>query len=454
VSPLHFSSIAKIHADMRSGALTATDVTRHLLDRIAAYNSTLNAFITVTGESALAAAEKADLTLKSGRWLGPLHGIPVAIKDNIDTSDVRTTAGSRLYTDRVPGEDADVVRRLMAAGAIILGKTGTHELAYGTTSQNAFFGRIANPWDLSRDPGGSSGGSAVAVAAGLAFAAIGTDTACSIRHPAHCCGVVGFKPSFGTVSTDGVLPLVRSLDHVGPFARSVEDAAIVMHVLAKYWPDDQQVLPPAGFPSNDLNGLRIGVSHPFFFVGDREIVAAVERALDLLEAQGAVVVEIDGRALEKSAEITRVLFAEAYVQFADALATRAADFSPELRGKLARKAAISEQDYTGGQQMRIQLAAEIDAMFAHCDVLAAPTSTILPVQPDRRPDDYDTHASRNATVFNLGGHPSISVPCGAAAHGLPVGLMLSGPRNGDAALLRHAKKIEAALDLKDFHPFR
>lgn len=449
---IHFSSIAKIHADMRSGALTATEVTRHLLERIAVHNGALNAFITVTGESALAAAQRADLALRGGKWLGPLHGIPVAIKDNIDTSGIRTTAGSRLYADRVPGQDAEVVRRLKAAGAVILGKTGTHELAYGTTSENLFFGRIANPWDLSRDPGGSSGGSAVAVAAGLAFAAIGTDTACSIRHPAHCCGVVGFKPSLGLASTDGVLPLVRSLDHVGPFARSVEDVAIVTKVIAQHWLDNQQLFLRAGNQSDDLNGLRVGISRSFFFTGAPEILAVVDRTLGILASKGAVIVNIDGTSLEKSAQITSALFAEAYAQFAEALATRKEDFSAELHGKLARKAEISAREYIDGQQKRLELAGEIDAMFEHCDVLAAPTSTTLPAQFDARPDDYDIRASGNATVFNLGGHPSISIPCGTTATGMPVGLMLSGRRNGDRVLLGMAEDVATTLNLQDFHP--
>ena len=452
MTPVHFSSISKIQAELMSGALTAVSLTRLLLERIEACNGRLNAFVTVTADAALAAAEKADESLKNGRWMGPLHGIPVAIKDNIDTFGIRTTAGSKLYATRVPTKDADVVGRLKAAGAIILGKTGTHELAYGTTCENAFFGRIANPWDLSRDPGGSSGGSAVAVAAGLAFAAIGTDTACSIRHPAHCCGVVGFKPSLALVSTNGVLPLVRSLDHVGPFARSVEDVALVTQVIAQHWPDNQGLLLPADAQTDDLDGLRIGVSRSFFFKGDPEILAVVDQALGVLEAKGAVIVDIDGSALEKSEDITRVLFAEAHAQFAEALATRRQDFSAELQGKLLRKAGIPATDYIEGLRKRLELAAELDAMFEHCDILAAPTSTILATQPAFRPDDYDLHASRNATIFNLGGHPSISIPCGLSEANIPVGLMLSGTRNGDAALLSNARRVESALCLRNFNP--
>jgi aspartyl-tRNA(Asn)/glutamyl-tRNA(Gln) amidotransferase subunit A len=448
----HYCSIAEMQAQLCDGKITALALTRLMLERIQSYNGCLNAFITVTPEEALTAAQRSDEERQGGQWRGHLHGIPIAIKDNIDTAGVRTTAGSMLFADRVPEEDAEIVRRLRLAGAIILGKTGTHELAYGTTSDNAFFGRIANPWDLSRDPGGSSGGSAVAVAAGLAFAAIGSDTACSIRYPAHCCGVVGFKPSLGLVSTEGVMPLVPSLDHVGPLTRSVADAALVTEVMAQLSPDDMTAARPTDGPKSLLAGLRIGVSRSFFFRGDCRVLEVVDRALHTLEAHGAKVVETGGAELEKSSEITALLFAEAYAQFADFLAARKSDFSPELQAKLMRKSNISARDYIGAQENRSTLTAVIDAMFEHCDILAAPTSTTLPARFDARPDDYDVLASRNATIFNLGGNPSISIPCGIIG-GLPVGLMLSGPRNGDTSLLRQATAVETVLNVKDlFRP--
>ena len=212
----HFQTIGEVAAKLRSGAVTSISLTELMLTRIEQHNPALNAFITVTAEQARDAARQADAELAAGRYRGPLHGIPIAFKDLIDTAGIRTTYGSKLFEDHVPAKDATVVRLLRKAGAVSLGKTGLHELAYGTTSINPFYGAIGNPWAPDHDPGGSSGGSASAVAAGLAFAALGTDTGCSIRQPAHCCGIVGFKPSFGAVSKAGVYPLAWTMDHIGP----------------------------------------------------------------------------------------------------------------------------------------------------------------------------------------------------------------------------------------------
>lgn len=453
---LHYTGISEIAALLRSGHITATALTALMLERIDKLNPLLNAFVAVVAEQALDAAGSADERLRRGQALGLLDGIPVAIKDNIETRGIRTTCGSRLYADQVPEEDANVVQRLKAVGAIILGKTGTHELAYGTTSINPFFGRIANPWDVNRDPGGSSGGSACAVAAGLAFAALGSDTACSIRYPAHCCGVVGFKPSFGLVGTSGVLPLVRTMDHIGPLTRSVEDAAIVTQAIAG---------PDAGDPHSSgrqftrldmdlgsMSGIRLGIARQFFFDGDREIIEIVTRGLDRLERQGAVIVDIDSTGLEASLEMSGIIFAEAYALHAEALAAHPEDFSPELQGKLGRKSRISAADYIRAQHARLRFKTHMAELMQRCDVLVAPTATIMPAPFDQRPDGYDTHASKNATVFNLSGQPSISIPCGVNAAGLPVGMMISGRLDHDAELLQIASQVENVLAMQDLHP--
>ncbi|MEL7312962.1 MAG: amidase, partial [Pseudomonadota bacterium] len=217
---MHFDSISKISQRLRDGTTTSRELTEQLLARITRFDDTLNAYATVTADAALESAGAADAELSQGIDRGPLHGVPIAIKDLCATAGIRTTAGSRLYENWVPESDATVVRKLRDAGAVLLGKTGMHELAYGMDSDNAFFGAIRNPWDTSRTPGGSSGGSAAAVSAGLAYGAIGTDTGCSIRHPAHCCGIVGFKPTFGVVSKADVVPLCWSMDHVGPMTRN------------------------------------------------------------------------------------------------------------------------------------------------------------------------------------------------------------------------------------------
>ena len=219
---------------LRSGDASPVDLTQACLRRIDRDNSALDAFITVTGEQALAVARQMEAEQLRGIWRGPLHGIPIALKDNIDTAGIRTTAASELFKDRVPSEDAEVVRRLKGAGAILLGKTNLHEFAYGGSSSVSYFGPVHNPWALDRVPGGSSGGSAAATAAGLCYGSLGTDTAGSIRIPASYCGIVGFKPSYGRVSNRGVIPLSWTLDHVGPLCRTVEDAALMLRVIAGY----------------------------------------------------------------------------------------------------------------------------------------------------------------------------------------------------------------------------
>lgn len=446
---LHYLGVSQVSALLQRGELSATDLARQMLGRIDALNPLLNAYVTVAHDTALADAEAADRRRRAGEWLGPLDGVPVAVKDNIATKGLRTTGGSLLYRDWIPDQDATVVRKLREAGAVILGKTGTHELAYGTTSINPFFGRISNPWDSSRDPGGSSGGSAVAVAAGLAFAALGTDTACSIRYPGHCCGVVGFKPSFGLTSTTGVLPLVRTMDHVGPLTRGVECAALVTAAISG--PDDTDLRSSGGtfsWPSEKrgaIAGTRLGIARDFFFDGDPEIVDLVDRAIETLARQGAAVVELDSAGLDSSLDMSTSLFAEAYQVYADELAARRHAFSTELQGKLDRKSKVSAAEYIAAQQERLHLRAVMDRLSEHCDVFLAPTASIMPAPFDDRPEDYDHLASKNATVFNLTGQPSITIPCGFTRAGLPVGLMLSGKIGCDTELLRFAERAERIL---------
>ncbi|MEO0366535.1 MAG: amidase, partial [Pseudomonadota bacterium] len=272
---MHFKSISEIAASLRDGSTTSRLVTEQRIERIGHFDQALNAYVTVTADAAIQAANQADTELSKGLDRGPLHGVPIAIKDLCATAGVRTTAGSKLYEHWVPESDATVVRKLRDAGAVLLGKTGMHELAYGMDSDNAFFGTIRNPWDTSRTPGGSSGGSAAAVAAGLAYGAIGTDTGCSIRQPAHCCGIVGFKPTFGVVSKSGVVPLCWSMDHVGPMTRSVSDAALIFSAIVGYDSSDPwSVALPSRAGENasraiTVDGLRLGVVRSHFFSGDR-----------------------------------------------------------------------------------------------------------------------------------------------------------------------------------------
>ncbi|MBL0373334.1 amidase [Rhizobium sp. KVB221] len=438
----HALSLAEVSGRLGSGSLTSVALTQHMLARIEQLNPTLNAFLTVTRDVALAAAEAADRDRSRGRYLGPLHGIPVAIKDNIAMAGIRMTCGSRLYADHIPERDADVVRRLRDTGAVILGKLGMHELAYGTTSDNPFFGTILNPRDHTLDAGGSSGGSASAVAGQLAFAAVGTDTACSIRFPAHCCGIAGFKPSFGAISTQGVVPLVRSLDHVGTLTRTAEDASLAFAAITG-------VSSPTALPVADkdrLENLRVGVVRRFFFDGDAEIRATIEESLQRLQRRGAELVELDFAGIDESVEITGRLFREAYEEFAHDLSARNNCFSASAREKFTRKSRISVADYENAKRRHSAFSGKMDALMQQCDVLLAPAATIMPARLGQWHDDYDLHASKNATVFNLAGQPSITIPVQSSSGGQPVGLMINGRRGCDLEMLNMTMLIERQLN--------
>ncbi|OCJ07891.1 hypothetical protein A6U87_11540 [Rhizobium sp. AC44/96] len=435
----HNLSIAEVSALMRAGTLTSAALTKHMLERIDRRNPSLNAFITVARELALEAAGAADAERSRGRWRGPLHGVPIAIKDNIAVSGVRMTSGSELFADLVPEHDAEVVRKLRDAGAIILGKVGMHELAYGTTSDNPFFGAIRNPLDARLDAGGSSGGSASAVGARLAFAALGTDTACSIRFPAHCCGVVGFKPSFNAISTDGVVPLVPSLDHVGTLTRTVADAALTFAAATGLEGQD------AAVRDDGLAGVRIGVMRRFFFDGDPEIAGAVEECLSDLQRLGALIVDLDEAGVEDSLTISTRLFRGAYEAFAGELLSHRERFSPRASEKLERKSRITLADYQDARGRVRRFAQTMDAAMRDCDVLVAPAATTMPAVLGNWHDDYDLQASKNATVFNLSGQPSIAIPVRRPSQHRPIGLMLSGRRGDDAGLLGLAALVEHSL---------
>src|SRR5262245_43151185 len=274
---------------VRRKKVSPVELTKASLTRIEQFNPTLNAFITITSDAALAQARAAESEIQRGMWRGPLHGIPIALKDMIDTAGVKTTAASALFKDRVPQEDAEVVSRLKKAGAVLVGKNNLHEFAYGGTSLVTHFGPVRNPWDVTRIAGGSSGGSAAAVAAQLCFGSIGTDTGGSIRLPAGYCGIVGLKPTYGLVSTRGVIPLSWSLDHVGPLARDVADTAVILQAIAGHDPQDthSQIIPvPDYFVAlrSKTSSLRLGVQREFFFAGlAPEIATAVDRAISVLE---------------------------------------------------------------------------------------------------------------------------------------------------------------------------
>jgi aspartyl-tRNA(Asn)/glutamyl-tRNA(Gln) amidotransferase subunit A len=456
---LAFLDLGEASRLLRSRRLSPVDLTEACLRRIGRLNPALNAFITVTAEAARAEAKQAEARLAKGRWLGPLHGVPVALKDLIDTAGVRTTSACGVFEGRVPAHDATVVRKLKAAGAILLGKLNMHECAFGATSATGHFGPVRNPWDLSRMSGGSSGGSAAAVAAGLCYAALGSDTAGSIREPAAFCGIVGLVPTYGRVSTRGVMPLSRSLDHVGPMARTVADAATVLQAIAGY--DREEITsvrrPVASFAPRIARRLklRIGLPRGFFFADlDRGVAQAIDAAIAALRRLGAEVREVP---FEVSRDRT-VARAEAYAFHAEHIARTPGLYRPETLKKLTLGASIDAPAY-------IQARREVEGMrraaaqvFRDVDVLVTPTSPVPPPAFEGWPTAFEevvareTMLLRNTRPFNPLGIPSVSVPCGFTSSGLPVGLQISGPPWAEARILSVAAAYERATKWHGMHP--
>lgn len=445
-------SAEAIQASLTAGDFTSVELTQLFLQRIDALNGTMNAFITVTPETALAQARRSDEERARGRTRGPLHGIPVAIKDIIETRGIRTTSGARFHADSVPTEDATVVGRLAEAGAVALGKTNMTELAYGISGRNPFYGTVANPWAPGHETGGSSSGSAAAVAAGLCTLAVGTDTGCSVRQPAHCCGVVGFKPTFGVVSKAGVRPLVRSMDHVGFLTRSVGDAADMLDALGGYDPCDpyscRAPLCRDAAAGRDLADLRVGIMRRMFFDGRSDVVGVVDGVIDALRAAGADVRELEAPDPEAAFAATRAMFADTAAVHADDVRACPEGFSEAMRNRILGSGETRLVDYLDALQHRREFTARMERLMADVDVLAAPTSTIAAPPVDDMPDDYGLLAWRNTCLFNFTGQPSISVPCGFSNDGLPVGLMLTGRLLEDHKVLHVARVLEARLGLQ------
>ena len=453
-----FATISQAAAAIRVGATSAVELTRLCLARVELLDGLLNAFITVTADAALDEARQADRELAAGRDRGPLHGIPVAIKDLVDTRGVLTTYGSRYYSDHVPEEDAAVITHLRDAGAVFLGKTGLHELAFGTTSVNPFFGAIGNPWRPDYHPGGSSGGSAVAVAAGMAFAAIGTDTGCSIRLPAQCCGGVGHKPTYGLVSAAGVLPLVPSMDHVGPMTRSVRDAALVLKAIAARDENDPGDVSQAlddliGRMEAPVAGRIVGVPTEYFFEGgDEDVKSIVKESIEVFEALGARVEPVGLPDCHEAYAAANATFSEVLDVHREVLADDFAAFSEPIRARFSAMTRYSPADHEKAQRFRVEFTRGMEEVLARVDVLAMPTATVAAAPIAEQPREHDKERRKNACIFDFTGQPSISVPCGFTGDGLPVGLMICGGRFRDARVLRYAHAFEQATPWHAWHP--
>ena len=455
---LAFAGIAELAPRIAAGEVSPVALTEAALARIEARDPALNAFMTVTAERALAAARTAEAEIAEGRIRGPLHGVPLAVKDLFATAGVRTTGGSKLLADWVPDHDAAVIERLKAAGAVLLGKTGMHELAYGTTSNNAHYGPVCNPWSPACHPGGSSGGSA-AVAAGLAYGALGSDTGASIRQPAACCGIVGLKPTFGRVSKFGALPLSWSLDHMGPMTRNVADAALLLQALAGPDPRDPNCveLPVPDYSTGldtGVGGRRIALARGFFFADcDPEVAAAVDAAARTLEGLGARIEEIELPELDSAyltGGITTACEATAY--HVRNLRERPEAFSEELRGSLELGAFYSAVDYLQAQRVRRRVTEAIRGAMAPFDAVLSPTSPVPATPIGDNPPGHSALRHRNTIPFNLTGLPAISLPCGLTEAGLPIGLQIAGPAFDEAGILAIARAYEAASDWQGRRP--
>jgi aspartyl-tRNA(Asn)/glutamyl-tRNA(Gln) amidotransferase subunit A len=445
------TSIAEIGERLRKREVSPVELTKYCLAQIEKLNPTLNAFITVTAESALTQARAAEEEILRGNWRGPLHGIPLAMKDLIDTGGIRTTAGSALFKDRIPEKDAEVVRRLKDAGAVLLGKQNLHEFAYGGSSMISYYGEVHNPWNPARIAGGSSGGSAASVAAGLCYGAIGTDTAGSVREPAALCGVVGLKPTYGQVSVRGVIPLSLSLDHVGPIARTVSDAALMLQPIAGY--DANSASMPVGdylaaIHDGSTSG-KIGVPRKFFYEDiDAEVGSAVEEALAVLRSLGNDLSEI-----EIDVPTDRTLqAAESYAYHRDFVSRNPELYQPETSRRIRTGEGISAERREQAARELTQVRSEIGKVFEGLHLLVTPTTPIpAPAIADlkRDPDALrpcELILLRNTRPANVWGLPAISIPCGFTRAGLPIGLQIIGPHWREDKVLQLAHAYEQATD--------
>jgi aspartyl-tRNA(Asn)/glutamyl-tRNA(Gln) amidotransferase subunit A len=456
-----YLSIREAAAEVHSGLITPTELVLESLERIDQHDGEVKAFVTVMREQALRDAEQAERELRTGLYRSPLHGIPIGMKDLMAVKGVLMTAGSNVLADYVATEDAAVVELLRKAGAIIIGKTNTHEFAYGTYTPPT-----RNPWNLSRIPGGSSGGSAAAVAADMCLGAIGSDTGGSIRIPASCCGITGLKPTYGRVSCYGVVPLSWSLDHVGPMARSAEDCAIIFDAIAGYDPRDPNSVsgPPSraatsliggaeGSTALSLQGLKIGLPQDAF-IGplDPEVRQAWNGAMLVLKEAGAEVIDVDlpRPMLELYRTIQRPEASLAHMQ-KHWLPDKLDLYTENTREHLLQGQTIPAVDYLRAQYERRIFSSAVRAVLQRVDTLALPTLPVpaVPAEQERIEIDGTPVTLLDLTMpFNLAGVPAISFPCGFTSNTLPIGLQVVGKAFEEATILRIA---HAYQQLTDWH---
>ena len=459
---LNALELAAAAEHVASGDLSPVELTAACLERIEALDDRVNAFITVTDDDAVYEAREIEADLSRGDAVGPLAGVPLGLKDLFDTAGIRTTAGSRFFADRIPDRDAAVVEKLRGAGAVIIGKLNMHEWALGVTNDNPHFGACRNPWALDRIPGGSSGGSAAALAAGMCFGALGSDTGGSIRIPAALCGVVGLKPTYGRVSTRGVVPLSWHLDHVGPMARRVTDVALLFDVIAGRDPadpgsEDVTVDDTLRGIDEGVAGWRIGVIGDEWLGDlDAEVRSAVGAAVEALASAGAWIEPQDAPELPDAARLNGLMTTSDAAAFhRERLETLPNDFGADVLARLRRGASYSAPDYADARRQQTILRRTFASWFAErggpLDAVVLPT-TPRPAPPINGLDAVATAAvlTRLTAPFNLTGLPAMSVPCGVTSEGLPIGLQIVGAPWSERRVLRVGRAFEMATASADW----
>ncbi|MCZ6678043.1 MAG: amidase [Candidatus Poribacteria bacterium] len=459
-------SIAQLAKLIREGKISPVNLIETTFQAIDQHEPRLNAFITLFREESLENARQAETEIRQGKDRGPLHGIPIALKDIIRIAGTHTTCGSKFFAEESPQADATVVTKLKQAGAVVVGKTNLHEFAFGVTTENPHFGATANPWDTSRVPGGSSGGSAAAVVAGCCAGALGSDTGGSIRIPAAVCGHVGLKPTYGRVSVYGVVELAQSLDCVGPMCRHVHDVALMMNALASY---DAHDVHSANQPVPDyteslarpIDGMKGGIPKQHFFENlHPDVEDAVREAIQVLNELGVEIRELDLPSVEAGHEATlTVLMAEAGHFHQQSLEAHRADYGVDVRELLEAGLSLSASDYVKAVRAREMARREFSQAFEQVDFILSPTVPIP--APLRSSHDLSggsesnrirPRLTQNTRLFNLLGLPSISVPCGFTQERLPIGLQVSGPWWSEETLLQVAHAYEVATPWHTMHP--
>ena len=457
---LHYMSAWELSGLIRSREVSPVEVVEACLARIEKTEPTLNSFITLTPERARSAAQRAEDEIARGNYRGPLHGIPVGLKDLFNTAGVKTTSGTRIYDNFVPQEDCTVATRFGQAGAILLGKLNMHPLAFGPTGENDDYGHMHNPWNPERITGGSSGGSGSAAAAGQCTITMGSDTGGSVRIPAALCGIVGLKPTYGRVSRAGLTPLSWCLDHPGPMVRNVEDAALTMNVIAGHDPRDHAT---SGSPvpdytlalTGDIRGLRIGVVKEYFETEiDPAVATLTQQAITVLGELGAEIVEVSLPLYEYAQPISNaILSAEATAANRDILLSDGDKLYPQVRERLEEGLFISAAEYLRAQQARQVFCQQVAGLLNDVDLLAGPVEPVTAPKILERRIEIGGEAlpavpmlTKYTRVYNITGSPAISVPCGFGPDGLPVGLHLAGRNFDESTVLRAAYAYQQATD--------